>query len=764
VNEEIVFVDDIHILKSQKSEVFAALLRRKEEVLQKSIILQNIQNTITEYSEEKRRIIEFGRRNTTLRESKKSTEAQINKLNISLRGEISILELLEFRHKETVESHEQLQRFFSLRQNLEDTLAQIDIAQKQFDSEDKHLALCNYFYKIAMELSEKHQMFFERGVALGNKRSALQLQQDAIDKWHNYIVDISNLQNQLSSDLISSADKDRERIEKLIIQRELSKLNLNETQQTFDALNASSDSIRSAIGVIVSQLPNSRGDCPVCTQQYEPSELQSRMLAALNAINPELIAVASKIERIKNDLNENSKKIKELNLRHSKLSGFINNIRKNIALNQQLLSQLINNNFPGINSIDIAEKHLQDDKGQNEASFLILEKNIANELPAPSLEELAVLKSNVNIAEKNKLIANERLNLLTHQLYKLSDDNEMVPDVSLENFEEISRAIAEVSTDIEEQRGRIVLIRNDIKRYQGVLQDATDDLDFAEKQYHSLVESANQYKLDWMALGIQEDPSTEAIVLVDKYLALERNKLDFYVEELNKVDNEISRWIVYDDYTDIRDRINVIAGVLSESEYTSELTAHVNSLSDKLSLVESKSSTLSTFSANLSSQLDRVNELIDSVNPLWNKLLKRIIVDPRFSETVLKSYSHYKKQHADVNVQLHGKEILASHVASEAQITDLQLTFLLALAQNYKWMPWRALLLDDPTQHHDLVHASAVFDLLRDYIAENSFQVLLATHDSMQAKFFMRKLENDGIPAHLCALQATAHGVKAAYH
>ena len=106
-------------------------------------------------------------------------------------------------------------------------------------------------------------------------------------------------------------------------------------------------------------------------------------------------------------------------------------------------------------------------------------------------------------------------------------------------------------------------------------------------------------------------------------------------------------------------------------------------------------------------------------------------------------------------------DVLVSQVASEAQITDLQLTFLLAMAQKYSWTSWKTLLLDDPTQHHDLVHASAVFDLLRDYIADHGFQVLMATHDPVQAKFFMRKLENDGIPVNLVMLNSTEEGVTA---
>jgi len=70
---------------------------------------------------------------------------------------------------------------------------------------------------------------------------------------------------------------------------------------------------------------------------------------------------------------------------------------------------------------------------------------------------------------------------------------------------------------------------------------------------------------------------------------------------------------------------------------------------------------------------------------------------------------------------------------------------MLSMASTYKWTPWKSLLLDAPTQHHHLIHASGVFDLLRDYIAYQEFQVLMGTHDVIQAKFFQRKLENENI-------------------
>lgn len=94
-------------------------------------------------------------------------------------------------------------------------------------------------------------------------------------------------------------------------------------------------------------------------------------------------------------------------------------------------------------------------------------------------------------------------------------------------------------------------------------------------------------------------------------------------------------------------------------------------------------------------------------------------------------------------------------------MTDFQLAFLLLMAMSHQWSPWKALLLDDSTQYRDLVNASAVFDLLRDYIVDHGFQVVIATHDAQQARYFMRKLQNDGIEAKIWTLVPTEDGVTA---
>jgi energy-coupling factor transporter ATP-binding protein EcfA2 len=170
---------------------------------------------------------------------------------------------------------------------------------------------------------------------------------------------------------------------------------------------------------------------------------------------------------------------------------------------------------------------------------------------------------------------------------------------------------------------------------------------------------------------------------------------------------------------------------------------------------------LDEFHAHLTNGIEKVRDKIADVVPQWQAILRRIVQEPRFSGTNLNYYKSRNRDHASVEVGLGSGNVGVADVASQAQMTDLQLSFMLAMAMVHQWSPWKALLLDDPTQHHDLVHASSVFDVLRDFIAEHGFQVVLTTHDAQQARFLMRKLSNDGIDARLWTLEPSLNGMTA---
>lgn len=199
----------------------------------------------------------------------------------------------------------------------------------------------------------------------------------------------------------------------------------------------------------------------------------------------------------------------------------------------------------------------------------------------------------------------------------------------------------------------------------------------------------------------------------------------------------------------------------SEEAFEAYLNDSINAARSSFLQLSLISDAMDLLDGSLKKEIENVQKHVGKVVPRWQALLKRVVRESRFHEASLKFFNSYNKDRAGVSVPLGNKAVPVPDIASEAQLTDLQLTFLLSMAMSHQWSPWKALLLDDPTQHHDLVHASAVFDLLRDYIVDHGFQVVIATHDALQARYFMRKLQNDGIEAKIWTLVPTEDGVTA---
>jgi exonuclease SbcC len=82
----------------------------------------------------------------------------------------------------------------------------------------------------------------------------------------------------------------------------------------------------------------------------------------------------------------------------------------------------------------------------------------------------------------------------------------------------------------------------------------------------------------------------------------------------------------------------------------------------------------------------------------------------------------------------------------------LGVSMLAAASLTYPWSRWRSLILDDPLQHNDAIHASAFADLMGNIVRYHRYQLLLSTHDVAQAEFLRRKFESRRIPCSLLNL------------
>jgi len=537
-------------------------------------------------------------------------------------------------------------------------------------------------------------------------------------------------------------------------------IELEKAQKAFDSVNATTDSIKGAIGIIANSISIESKECPVCLHHYEDGELQKKVEQALNSINPLL--------------NETSKALEIERTKHAEASEYFSKSNNNLktvdadkvrleSIIKALENDITNNISSVVGALSVSEakiklegdaiklnelsKQLEERKAESKTKPLVLVK--------PLRDALETLRS--SLIELENSISKSQNEIATKRQELASFDETL--KLSAEAASDIIPLILSQEASISKAKDEIELIRKEQENFQRILNQTNDILQSEEQNFNRLTSRLADLRSRWRSEQFDGDPNSETLKIA-KQKGLDEQKAEQNLAvEIAALEEELQRWNATEVLRVVDKEINDLIGNISESEYEGTLTNSIREQQIKVADLKEKNSILNNLSSNLTDQLANVNKQIDSINPFWNKLLKRIVLEPRFAGTTLNSYTHYKKQKADVNVPLHNEQFTASHIASEAQITDLQFTFLLSMARQYSWSPWKALLLDDPTQHHDLVHASAVFDLLRDYIAELDFQVLLATHDSVQANFLVRKLENDGIATRLWRLKPTKGGV-----
>ena len=97
-------------------------------------------------------------------------------------------------------------------------------------------------------------------------------------------------------------------------------------------------------------------------------------------------------------------------------------------------------------------------------------------------------------------------------------------------------------------------------------------------------------------------------------------------------------------------------------------------------------------------------------------------------------------------------------VHSEGQMAALGVSLLCAASLTFPWSRWKALVLDDPLQHNDAIHASAFADFVSNIVLDRSYQVLLTTHELSQAEFLRRKFRARGIPCTFVNLLGAGEG------
>ncbi|TAX29820.1 AAA family ATPase [Rhizobium leguminosarum] len=165
-------------------------------------------------------------------------------------------------------------------------------------------------------------------------------------------------------------------------------------------------------------------------------------------------------------------------------------------------------------------------------------------------------------------------------------------------------------------------------------------------------------------------------------------------------------------------------------------------------------------SIDLFDELDEFNaEYIQPLDFLMKQINQAILCDPRVGIDL-----QVKKKRIEQIAAKTGEvpnwvgDIDPIFVHSEGQMAALAVSMLCAASLTFPWSRWRSLVLDDPLQHNDAIHAAAFADFMGNLVAEKGYQILLSTHDLGQAEFLKRKFDARKISCATLSLLGSGRG------
>ncbi|MBC7759506.1 MAG: AAA family ATPase [Phormidesmis sp. FL-bin-119] len=601
----------------------------------------------------------------------------------------------------------------------------------------------------------------QRETEVLKKQGELVSLKSVIDNWNSYLASLNEL-----SVLISNLKLQEVALQKKIedFQLDLSGVekSLDESQGRLDALKTASDAILSAVGIIAANLPEDQSKCPVCNTDYEPEELKRQIAIALQQIDPVLSSEIETNKSLRQNVVQKKQQLQEEKVKLNKVYESLSENEERVKSFQALINEKCKPKFPEKKTVSEADEWLKNEKEDNHVNLVKVtaDKNdFGNE---PSSEELSMLKTSseqirdliqsheANIRMLQATLENSKKEIEKLDLSLAAVDTEQLEEKTSDATKAVDTATQNITNKSREQE-QIEMKKKDAE-------DQIMDLNLAASKLNG---QQNEILEQWKSCDLIDTPLLETLVNKRETLLKQADSIKQSSEELNKLAEELGRWNAAEKFETLDKEIKSICKNEEEQLYLEKIKGQSLLLELELDFITERKNALDKLFRKIGEEVDGVHEKIKAINPLWVSLLKKIVVNPRFVNTQLDSYSLRNKSQAEVKINLHDTQVSVMDVASEAQATDLQLTFMLSMASSYKWTPWKSLLLDDPTQHHDLVHASGVFDLLRDYITDQGFQILMGTHDAVQGKFFQRKLQNENIDVKLWRLIANDDGVRA---
>lgn len=530
--------------------------------------------------------------------------------------------------------------------------------------------------------------------------------------------------------------------------------------------------ISAALSQLASHIHEEDTDCPVCKTSFEPGALKALADAAASGSDHRLAQADDALEVLRSTRPALSDEIRRLRAVVAAVDGLervaraaadaVTNARASIA---QALAAAPESDLAGL-----AATRARNAEAALAAAEAALEPLSANAAAATEQRSSVAADLDELVTRDNQLGAR----LAQYQ----AEDRACVDRIAARNLS--NATIGEIEARLTAERGRGESARGrlaelneaaasaaaDVQREQAALGLAQRDLAAAEAARATSEQAARQMQQRWTRAGLNHIPSQaeydRGISAIEAALAglrslAERQRVLARDNEDALLQNEIDEIVASMRAAGGDD------GVRDPAAYLAALKVKIEAARAAVKLTTTARSAVKRYSEDLQKQaddfsarvLDPLNTVIDDFNEAMLSTPGESIqfkADTRVDATSFGMALRYREK-VDNAIETK-KDLPPQVVLSEGQLAANGFSILCAASTAYPWSRWRALLLDDPLQHNDIIHTAAFVDVMRNMVELNGYQLIMSSHDRGESEFIARKFDAAGLPCSTVLLTA----------
>jgi len=305
-----------------------------------------------------------------------------------------------------------------------------------------------------------------------------------------------------------------------------------------------------------------------------------------------------------------------------------------------------------------------------------------------------------------------------------------------------------------------------VQRDQAALDAAQRDLAAADLTRAHAEQSARQLQRRWSEAGLPASPSQDgyqrAVAALDAALTGLRSLTERHLVLARDNEDALLQGEIDEIMASMR-AAGGDGGVGDPAAHLATLEASRVAARAAVKLTAAARNAVKRYSEDLQAQandfsnrvLDPLNTVIDDFNEAMLSTPGESIqfkADTRVDAT---SFGMALKYRERVENAIETKKDLPPQVVlSEGQLAANGFSILCAASTAYPWSRWRALLLDDPLQHNDIIHTAAFVDVMRNMVELNGYQLVMSSHDRGESDFIARKFDAASLPCSTVLLTA----------